>query len=846
MKKYLITACLSTVLFCGFSQRPANPSSGSAPAGNSLPALSSRQNGPKPYKDVITEKAISQTGLFSVHKVDDHYYFEIQDSIFGREILAVTRVSKTPGGANSYGGEIANKQTLVFEKGPNTNVFIRDITLINMADSTQTISKAVANSSVNSLAAVFPITAYGKDSGSIVIDVTDFFKGDNVIVSIPQNSTGLPMQVTKRKLNISSLQADRSYIQSIHSFPINTEIRSTKTFNASPALNLGNLPVTALPAADATGVVTMEMNTSMILLPVKPMARRLFDNRVGYFADEFVVYNDIQQKVDPQTFIVRYRLEPRSEDMDKYKRGELVEPQKPIVYYIDPATPKQWIKYLIAGINDWQKAFEKAGFKNAIIGKEWPSGDSTMSLEDARFSVLRYFASDIPNAYGPQVHDPRSGEIMESHVGWYHNVMQLLHDWYFIQTAAVDPRARKMEFDEELMGTLIRFVSSHEIGHTLGLRHNMGSSSKTPVEKLRDKAWVEANGHTSSIMDYARFNYVAQPEDNISEMGLFPRIGDYDLWAIEWGYRYSGAADEKADKKINNRWIVERVGANPRLWFGGEGLNPDPRAQTEDLGDNSMKASEYGIKNLKRIVPKLAEWTREEGDNYENLSSMYRELIGQFARYMGHVTKNIGGINETLKSVEQPGDVYEPSSKEIQRSAIAFLHQQLFETPDWLLDKSILNKISNPAGAETIGNVQANVLNGILSGARLYRLVNSHNRFNQANCYTPEQLLEDLKKGLWSELGSRKTIDGYRRNLQKLYVEDLLVLISPPAAPAAINGQRPVNLFMTDIPSAARAHLVSLKNEINQAISGMTDKVSQHHLQDLSERIKNGLDKNRL
>jgi hypothetical protein len=352
---------------------------------------------------------------------------------------------------------------------------------------------------------------------------------------------------------------------------MNTEIRTVKTFSATPSMGLGSpspFPSASLPAANAAGAITIELNTSFILLPKNPASKRLYDPRVGYFADDYTVYADDQQKVEDENFIVRWKLEPKPEDIDKWKSGQLVEPVKPIVYYIDPATPKKWRPYLIQGVNDWQKAFEKAGFKNAIMAKEWPENDSTMSLEDARFSVIRYFASDIQNAYGPNAHDPRSGEIIESHIGWYHNVMELLHDWYFVQAAAVDSGARKMKFDDELMGNLIRFVSSHEVGHTLGLRHNMGSSSKTPVEKLRDKAWVEANGHTASIMDYARFNYVAQPEDGISRAGLFPRIGDYDMWAIEWGYGYVPAKnDEDAEKYLSKKYN-ERIARNPRIWFG--------------------------------------------------------------------------------------------------------------------------------------------------------------------------------------------------------------------------------------------------------------------------------------
>jgi hypothetical protein len=701
--------------------------------------------------------------------VDEKYYFEIADSVLGREILAVTRFSKVAGGGGKYGGEEVNEQSLRFEKGPSNNVFIRVIALMSMADSTTTISRAVKNSYLDPIAAAFPIAAFGKDSASVVIEVTDFFKGDNQIVSLDP--------ADKRAFNLTALAADRSYIQSINTYPINTEIRTVKTYSSSGGGGFGGaIPGggSTLPAAQAAGAVTIELNTSMIMLPRVPMVRRLFDPRVGYFADRFVVYSDEQQKVENQTFAVRWRLEPKPEDMDKYRRGELVEPAKQIIYYIDPATPKQWVKPLIDGINDWQKAFEKAGFKNAIVGKEWPN-DPNMSLEDARYSVIRYFASDIENAYGPQVHDPRSGEILESHIGWYHNVMKLVHDWYLIQTAAVDPKARKMKFDDELMGQLIRFVSSHEVGHTLGLRHNMGSSSKTPVENLRNKAWVEANGHTASIMDYARFNYVAQPEDNITEVGLFPRIGDYDKWAIEWGYRYLGERDVEADKKINNKWIVSRLAANPRIWFGGEGRSADPRAQTEDLGDNSVKASEYGIKNLKRIIVSLPEWSKEEADRYENLSDLYTQLTGQFNRYMGHVSRNVGGVNETFKSIEEPGDIYEATSKATQKEAVNFLNKQLFETPTWLMDRNILNKISNPVAAERIQTIQTSTLNSLLDGQRLYRLVAASNRFG-AGTYSLEEMMDDVKKGVWSELATKKAIDPYRRNLQKAYAEKLIDL----------------------------------------------------------------------
>jgi len=836
MKKNLAIISLC-VLMTGLvhAQRPIPPmavdTSAAAGAKKDPPA----KTGPKSFKEFITKKAVTQKGVFTVHFQDDKFYFDIQDSLLGRELIAVTRYAKVAGGARKYGGEQVNEQTIQFEKGPNNRIFMRVVSLISRADSTQTIAKAVKNSYLDPIVAAFEVKAYGKDSASSIIDVTDFFKGDNQAVSLSS--------FEKRNFNLSGLASDRSYIETIKSYPINIEVRTVKTYNASSPMPGSPAGGSFIPAAANAGAVTFELNTSILLLPKTPMGRRLFDSRVGYFADNFVEYSDDQQKVKNQVFAVRYRLEPKPQDLEKYKRGELVEPMKPIVYYVDPATPKKWVPYLIAGVNDWNIAFEKAGWKNAIVGKEWPN-DSTMSLEDARFSVIRYFASDIENAYGPQVHDPRSGEILESHVGWYHNVMSLVHDWYMVQTAAVDPAARKMHFDDELMGNLIRFVSSHEIGHTLGLRHNMGSSSKTPVEKLRDKTWVEANGHTASIMDYARFNYVAQPEDKISQAGLFPRIGDYDKWAIQWGYTYTGENDAQADRKINNKWIVDNLSKNPRVWFGGEGRNDDPRAQTEDLGDNSMLASEYGIKNLKRILVNLPEWTKEEGDRYENLSQMYGQVVGQFSRYMGHVLRNVGGVQETFKSVEEKGDVYTPTSVATQKQAMQFFHTQLFTTPKWLLDASILNKFANPVSNERVQTIQTSILRSLLDKNRLYRITTSQTRFG-ASSYALNEMMDDLRKGLFSDVSKA---DIYRRNLQKTFVSQLDEILNPSSASASAAagmirlGAPSADVENTDVASEAKAQLKKLAAALQAAKATATDANAVNHINDLQDRIKQALD----
>jgi hypothetical protein len=555
------------------------------------------------------------------------------------------------------------------------------------------------------------------------------------------------------------------------------------------------------------------------------------------------------QGVEDVQLVKRWRLEPKDEDMEKYKRGELVEPKKQIVFYIDPATPKKWVPYLIQGVNDWNVAFEKAGFKNAIVAKEAPTKkeDPEWSLEDARYSAIVYKPSDVANASGPSVADPRSGEIMESHINWYHNVMELLQNWYMIQASPSDPAARKMVFSDSLMGELVRFVSSHEVGHTLGLRHNWGSSSTVPVDSLRSKAWVEAHGHTPSIMDYARFNYVAQPEDHMSEIGMFPRIGDYDKWAIDWGYRrfyqFKDGDDERA---FLNKWVIDSL-KNPRLFWGdGESNQDDPRSQTEDLGDDAVKASAYGIKNLQYMIPQLKNWTKEDNRNYESLSQIYRQLTTQFSRYMIHVTRNVGGIYRTPKTVEQTGNVYEYTPKAKQKEAVDFLNKQLFTTPIWLADSKIYDLVGGTP-LVTIGNIQDNVLNRLFSTSTLNKLIEFEAE-DGSQAYTITNLFTDVRNGIWSELKTKKKIDVYRRNLQKSYINILSNIISPPKTSEntiVINfGGRStpqLDADKSDIISVARAQLASLRNEIKAAIPAMPDAMSKYHLQDVVTRIDDAL-----
>ena len=575
----------------------------------------------------------------------------------------------------------------------------------------------------------------------------------------------------------------------------------------------------------------------MILLPKVPMKRRYFDQRVGWFARSQIDYGLDVQESKSLKYLDRWRLEVKDEDIEKFKRGELVTPKKQIVYYIDRATPVKWRKYIKQGVEDWQVAFEEAGFKDAIIAKDPPTKeeDPEWSPEDARYSVIRYLASPIPNANGPHVSDPRSGEILESDINWYHNVMTLLRNWFFVQTSAINEEARGVSFKDEVMGRLIRFVSAHEVGHTIGLPHNMGSSSAYPVDSLRSATFTKKYGTAPSIMDYARFNYIAQPEDK--GVALMPNVGVYDKHSVKWGYRpILEAKNAEDEKETLDKWILDNQDSKLHR-FGSAGI--DPSSQTEDLGDDAVKASQYGILNLKRIIPNLIEWTEEKGKDYSDLNTMYGQVLSQFNRYMGHVSSNIGGIYQYYKTYDQTGPVYSHVKKSHQKNCMNFLQKELFKTPTWMIDKNILNKIEFAGNINRIRATQSRTLNSILDFGKMARLIENES-INGNNAYTLIEMMSDLKNGIWEEIYTNKTIDVYRRNLQLAYLDRINYIMNEEqgSTPSwARNYVTTVKVSQSDIRTISVGQLLELRKDIKKSLKKNSDKMSKMHLETAAAKI---------
>ena len=812
------------------AQDPPTPPAGggaAAPAGQGGPAA---RRPPRPYAQVITDKAVSDQGGITTHRVDDRWFFEVPDSLMRRDFLLVTRVAGVPANFSGFlsAGTSINERVVRWER-QGERLFLRSMSFRAVADDTLPIATSVASNNVAPILAAFPIQAFSRDSSSYVIDVTDFFSGDTPAL------TGLDAD-QRRQYQVRRLDAGRSYVNTVRSFPLNVEVRHTQTFDAG-----------APPSDPSGGSMSLEMRQSLVLLPRQPMRPRHADERVGFFSVARVNYGLDVQKAGEETFIRRWRLEPK--DPAAYARGELVEPVKPIVYYLDPATPAKWRPYVKRGIEDWQKAFETAGFKNAILARDPPSPreDPQWDPEDIRYSVVRWTASLVRNAVGPSTSDPRTGEIIESDITWYHNHMRSYRNRLMIETGAANPAARSLEIPEDLMGETMRQVIAHEVGHALGLPHNMIGSSSYPVDSLRSRTFTSRYGVSPSIMDYARQNYVAQPGDSLAPKDFIRRIGPFDHWVINWGYRViPQAPTPEAERPILNQWITREKGMMAYR-YAGQFVGVDPRAQTEDIGDDPIRASSYAVANLKRVAPSLVAWTTKPGEDYTDLAELHGEMLGMWSTYMGHVTNIIGGVNVDAKTADQTGPVYRVVPRARQKAALEFLTEQVFRTPEWLAPDDITSRL----GPTPLITRQANVVTSLLSAARLGRLAEAE-AMDPGAAYPVSEYLTDVRRGLWGAT-TLLAPDANRRALQRVYIDRMGALLVPPAAPAAApvagggGGGAPPgpvspllaapNLLRSDLPALARGQLAAIRAEAQRLATTAPVGIARSHWQDVVDRV---------
>ena len=715
--------------------------------------------------DELVKKAKTREGMFRIHQVEKDWYFEIDDSLMNRDLLIVNKVSGVPYQLNDAGlnkGMAYEDKLIRFHKDTVLNkVWVTTWNPRVSVPEGDAIALSVKDNYREAVIEQFPIEAFKSDSSAVLIKVNKVFDGSEKSFNDLYNSISLGASVKKELSRIGGMKA----------FPQNIVVKAFLT--------------TQITEGTESVPLTVETTTNIVLLPKVPMTPRFADRRVGFFTTPHIYFNDKQQAVETRDFVHRWRLEPKPEDIEKYKRGELVEPAKPIVFYIDPATPAQWREEIKAGVFDWQEAFEAAGFKNAVVAKDAPTDDPDFDIDDARYSVITYAASQQANAMGPSVVDPRSGEIIEADVVWWHNVMTMLHTWMRVQTGPIDPRARANTFDDAYMASAIRFVSSHEVGHTFGLKHNMGASSSFPVDSLRSKTFTARMGGTaSSIMDYARFNYVAQPEDEVER--ITPVIGVYDKFAINWAYRWLDVKDPHEELPVLNQWITKHSG--DRMYWYGEQQDPkdpiDPRSQDEDLGDDVIKANRYGIQNLKRIVPNIVAWTEAEGRGYLEAGKLLMAVINQWKMYAGHVTANVGGFYINNPVMGDDLERYVPVEKERQKEAVKYLSEEVFTVPEWLFAADVWKKSFpvriSPQEVEyspynTARELQYACFYDLLKDDRLMRMYEAEAMKGKKNVYTPEEMFADLYQVVFKGSLQGRNLSLYERMTQKNFIDAIIV-----------------------------------------------------------------------
>ncbi|HEV1284819.1 MAG TPA: zinc-dependent metalloprotease [Bryobacteraceae bacterium] len=809
------------------TEPPAAQAPAVAPGGRGGPPPAAE---PQPYEKVITKEAKSKAGVFTVHQIKDKYYYEIPKNELGREFLWNTQIAKTTLGSG-YGGQELVEHVVTWELTGN-KVHLRDVKYDVTADPKNPIALAVDAANNRTIVMTFPVAAFAKN-GDPVIEVTRLF------------STDVPEFSARQRLGATTMDTTRSSIERISPYPENIEAIAEVTYTRGPTPAGANaaIPVFIGGSQMRPGSATVVLHHSMVKLPEKPMMPRVFDRRVGYFSVSQMDYSKEEHRAPQVRYITRWRLEKKDPS------AAVSEPVKPIVYYIDAATPTKWVPWMKRAIESWQPAFEAAGFRNAIIAKEVPSAkdDPDFRMEDVRYSVVRWLPSTIENASGPHISDPRTGEILNADIQFYHNIMNLQRDWYFLQVGPLDPRARKFPLPDELMGRLLEFVLAHEVGHTLGFQHNMKASSMYPAEKVHDPEWVKKMGHAPSIMDYARFNYVAQPEDHIPVENLTPGIGPYDVWATVWGYKPIPSAKTAEAEKPTLDAMAREQDKTPWFRFSTPGsTGSDPGELTEAVGDaDAVKSTGYGIKNLQRVAKMLVPaTTAKEGESYEDLSELYGRMLGQWTLELNHVAAIVGGFNTQEKYVGQQGEIFIPVPKPRQIEAVKFLNENAFATPAWAIDKDILRRIEAIGVLSRIRSAQSSVLNNLLNSGRFARLVEQEAVDGPA-AYAPAEFLAEVRKGVWKELdGSSVKIDAYRRNLQRAYLDLVNNKVNSNATVPIGLPPEFAGLFASsgDEKPLYRAELRSLNASIAAAIPKASDRDTKAHLEGARDQIAKILD----